>query len=194
MTMKQFFYLIAIVVALCLITSCSYNSLVNKQEDVNAKWSEVENQYQRRADLIPNLVATVKGYATHEETTLNAVIEARAKATSITIDPTNMTEQNLKQFQDVQNEISSALKSLMAVAEAYPDLKANENFLELQSQIEGSENRIAVACKNFNESAQTYNSSIRRFPTIIYAGMLGFEKIPYFIADKESQNTPKVEF
>lgn len=194
MTMKKIFYLIAIVVALCLITSCSYNSLVNKQEDVNAKWSEVENQYQRRADLIPNLVATVKGYATHEETTLNAVIEARAKATSITIDPTNMTEQNLKQFQDVQNEISSALKSLMAVAEAYPDLKANENFLELQSQIEGSENRIAVACKNFNESAQTYNSSIRRFPTIIYAGMLGFEKIPYFIADKESQNTPKVEF
>lgn len=194
MTMKKFFYLIAIVVALCLITSCSYNSLVNKQEDVNAKWSEVENQYQRRADLIPNLVATVKGYATHEETTLTAVIEARAKATSITIDPTNMTEQNLKQFQDVQNEISSALKSLMAVAEAYPDLKANENFLELQSQIEGSENRIAVARKNFNESARTYNSSIRRFPTIIYAGMLGFEKIPYFTADKESQNTPKVEF
>ena len=191
--MKKYLFFIIIAVSM-IVQSCNYNSLVNKQEMVDAKWSEVENQYQRRADLIPNLVSTVKGYTKHEETTLTAVIEARSKATSITIDPTNMSEADLQKFQNAQTELGQSLGRLMAVAESYPNLKANEQFLELQAQIEGTENRITVARKNFNDAARSYNVSIKSFPTLIYAGWFGFTPKPYFTAEPGSEKAPKVEF
>mgnify|MGYP003500800348 CR=1 FL=1 len=171
-----------------------YNGFVTAQEEVESAWSQVENQYQRRSDLIPNLVATVKGYATHEEETLEGVISARAKATQITIDPTNATPEQLAAFQSAQGELSQALGRLMAVAESYPELKANENFRDLQAQLEGTENRITTARNLFNDTAKSYNTSIRRFPNNIIAGICGFEKRPYFEADENAKTAPKVEF
>ena len=171
-----------------------YNSFVAAEEEVESAWSQVENQYQRRADLVPNLVATVKGYAAHEQETLEGVIEARAKATQVTIDPAKATPEQLAAFQAAQGELSQALGRLLAVAENYPDLKANENFRDLQAQLEGTENRITVARQLFNESARNYNTKIRRFPNNILAGMCGFEKKPYFEAEEGASKAPKVEF
>ena len=177
-----------------MFTSCNYNDLVEEQEEVNQAWSEVENQYQRRMDLIPNLVNTVKGYAAHEENTLTQVVEARSNASSITIQAEDLSEENLAKFQAAQDELSRGLGRLMAVAESYPDLKANQNFQELQAQLEGTENRIAVARRNYNEEAQEYNAEIRKFPTLIYAGWFGFEKKPYFQAATGADKAPTVEF
>jgi LemA protein len=186
---------IAFILVIFIFKGCNgYNNLVTMREQVNRDWSNVENVYQRRADLIPNLVNTVKGYATHEQETFTKVTEARSKATSVTIDAANMTDADMKRFQAAQGEISSALSRLLAVAEAYPDLKANQNFLELQSQLEGTENRIAVERRKFNETATTYNTALKRFPTILYAGMLGFKDRPYFQAEEGSQVAPKVQF
>jgi len=168
--------------------------MVVNNEVVNEKWAQVENVYQRRADLIPNLVATVKGYATHEQETLQGVVEARAKATSTTIDANNMDAASLQKFQAAQSGLSSALSRLMVVVEKYPDLKANKNFLELQAQLEGTENRIAVERKRFNEAARNYNLSIKVFPNSMLAGMYGFEKRAYFEAEETAKTAPKVEF
>lgn len=176
------------------VSSCNYNSLVDKQQSVEQSWAEVENQYQRRSDLIPNLVATVKGYATHESETLEKVIEARAKATSINITADNLNEETLAKFQQAQNELTSALKSLLAVSEAYPDLKANENFKDLQVQLEGTENRVATARSRYTEAVMTYNSAIKKFPTVIYAGWFGFDAKPQFKAEEGASQAPKVEF
>lgn len=181
-------------VAMTSLSSCNYNSLVEKQQDVDQAWAQVENQYQRRADLIPNLVNTVKGYSTHEEATLTKVTEARAKATSITLSADNLTEENLAKFQAAQNELSQALKSLLAVQEAYPDLKANTNFLELQAQLEGTENRIATERKRYTDAVRDYNTSIKKFPTTIYAGWFGFEPKPQFKAEEGAQKAPEVKF
>jgi LemA protein len=187
--------IIAFILVIFIFKGCNgYNNLVTMREQVNRDWSNVENVYQRRADLIPNLVNTVKGYATHEQETFTKVIEARSKATSVTIDAANMTDEDLRRFQAAQGEVSSALSRLLVVAEAYPDLKANQNFLELQSQLEGTENRIAVERRKFNETATSYNTSLKRFPTILYAGMLGFKERPYFQAEEGSQVAPKVQF
>lgn len=171
-----------------------YNSLVEGQEEVESAWSQVENQYQRRADLVPNLVATVKGYASHEQETLEGVIAARSKATQITINPDEITPEQLAAFQAAQGELSQALGRLLAVAESYPDLKANTNFRDLQAQLEGTENRIAVARQNFNDTAKRYNTAVRRFPSNIIAAVFGFEKKPYFEAEAEAKKAPKVEF
>lgn len=171
-----------------------YNEMVTAEENVETAWSQVENQYQRRMDLIPNLVEIVKGYAAHESETLEGVIAARAKATQVVIDPQNATAEQLAAFQSAQGELSQALGRLMAVAESYPDLKANENFLSLQSQLEGTENRIAVARNNFNEVARSYNTMIRRFPSNIVAGMFDFEKKPYFEAQDGADKAPEVKF
>ena len=168
----------------------TYNTMVTQDEGVKTAWSQVENQYQRRMDLIPNLVNTVKGYATHEKETLEGVVSARAEATKTTIDPSNLNEESMKKFQAAQGELSSALSRLMLVIERYPDLKANQNFSELQAQLEGTENRISVERKRFNETAQSYNTYIRSFPTNILAGMFGFQPKAYFSAEK----APKVEF
>jgi LemA protein len=172
----------------------SYNKMVLQEEQVTTAWAQVENVYQRRADLIPNLVATVKGYASHESETLEAVVNARAKATQTTIDPTNMTAENMAQFQSAQGELSQALSRLMVVVEQYPDLKANQNFLELQAQLEGTENRITVERQKFNETARLYNTTIRQFPKNIFAGMFGFERKTYFEANEGAQNAPVLEF
>ena len=171
-----------------------YNGLVNSQENVKSQWGNVENQYQRRADLIPNLVETVKGYATHEKSTFEEVIAARAKATQITVDPTNLTPEKLQEFQAAQGQLSSALGRLIAVAENYPDLKANQNFLELQAQLEGTENRISVERNKFNEMAKEYDVAIRRFPKNIIAGIFNFNNIPYFAAEKGAEKAPSVKF
>jgi LemA protein len=168
--------------------------LVNSQENVKSQWGNVENQYQRRADLIPNLVETVKGYATHEKSTFEEVIAARAKATQITVDPTNLTPEKLQEFQAAQGQLSSALGRLIAVAENYPDLKANQNFLELQAQLEGTENRISVERNKFNEMAKEYDVAIRRFPKNIIAGIFNFNNIPYFAAEKGAEKAPSVKF
>ena len=172
----------------------SYNSMVTKEEGVTSAWAQVENVYQRRADLIPNLVATVKGYAAHEQETLEGVVNARAKATHTTIDPANLTEESMKQFQAAQGELGSALQRLMVVVERYPDLKANQNFLELQAQLEGSENRITVERQKFNETARAYNTYIRQFPKNILSGIFGFERKAYFEAAEGAETAPKVEF
>lgn len=184
----------AIVAIICLWGVSQYNGCVTAEENVETAWSNVETQYQRRADLIPNLVATVKGYAAHESETLEAVIAARANATAITIDASNVTPEQLAAFQSAQGELSSALGRLMAVSESYPDLKANQNFLDLQAQLEGTENRITVARNTFNEQARQYNTLIRHFPTNLIAGMFGFEKKPYFEAEAGAEKAPVVEF
>ena len=168
--------------------------MVSKEEAITSKWSEVENQYQRRSDLIPNLVETVKGYAAHEQETFTQVVEARAKATSVTVDPSKLDAESIQKFQEAQAGLSSALSKLLVVVEKYPDLKANQNFLELQAQLEGTENRITVARKNFNESVQDYNTYIRKFPQLMIAGIFGFEKKGYFEAKEGTENAPAVKF
>lgn len=185
---------LAVVFFIFIWAKNAFNSMVSQEEQVTSAWSQVENVYQRRADLIPNLVATVKGYAAHEQETLEGVINARAKATQTTIDPANMTEESLKQFQAAQGELGSALQRLMVVVERYPDLKANQNFLELQAQLEGSENRITVERQKFNDAAKSFNTSIRQFPRNILAGMFGFERKTYFEAQEGAEQAPKVEF
>ncbi len=172
----------------------TYNALVQKDEQVKKAWSQVENQYQRRMDLIPNLVETVKGYAEFEKSTLQAVVEARANATRVTIQADELTPENLQRYEQAQGALSSALGRLLAVAENYPNLKANENFLSLQTQLEGTENRIAVERKNFNEVVGQYNSYVRRFPANLYAGMMGFSPKAYFQSTPGAEKAPQVKF
>jgi LemA protein len=191
---KKYFYLIAAVLMVPFLSSCGYNTMVSLDEGVTSQWANVENVYQRRMDLIPNLVSTVKGYANFEQQTLTQVIEARAKATQVTINPQNLDENSLKKFQQAQGELSGALSRLLVTVEQYPDLKANQNFLDLQAQLEGTENRIAVERRKFNEMVQSYNSYIRSFPRVIYAGWFGFEKKAYFEADEGAKEVPKVDF
>lgn len=193
---KHLGWIIAGVVVLLLLFwgVGSYNGLVGQDEEVNNKWSNVETQYQRRSDLIPNLVSTVKGYAQHESKTLEAVMAARSQATQVKIDPSNCTPQQLAQYQKAQGDVTNALGKLLAITENYPDLKANQNFLELQSQLEGTENRITVARKDFNDAAKEYNVAIRRFPKSIIAGICGFDKKAYFEAEAGAEKAPKVEF
>ena len=192
---KSTTWLIIIAVAgLVLWVVKSYNNMVQLEEQVETAWGQVEIKYQRRIDLIPNLVATVKGYASHEKETFESVIAARAKATQITIDPSNATPEQLAAFQNAQGELGQALGRLMAVAESYPELKANENFLQLQSQLEGTENRISVARDSFNETARLFNTTVRRFPANIIANIFGFEKKPYFEAEEGANKAPKIEF
>lgn len=194
---KSWIILAVIVVVIIMIYSSvkgTYNTMVSMDEGVSASWAQVENVYQRRADLIPNLVNTVKGYAAHEQETLEGVIEARSKATAVNINPENLTPESLQQFQDVQSGLSSALSRLMVVVERYPDLKANQSFLDLQAQLEGTENRIAVERRKFNESAQSFNTYIRKFPKNIYANIFGFDKKAYFEAEKGAEKAPEVSF
>jgi len=172
----------------------AYNSMVTADENVQAAWSQVENVYQRRADLIPNLVATVKGYASHESQTLENVIAARSKATQVSIDPENLNEESLARFNEAQGELSSALGKLLMITENYPDLKANQNFLDLQAQLEGTENRITTERMKFNETAKSYNTMIRKFPDNIIASLFDFEKKGYFEAQAGAETAPKVEF
>lgn len=185
---------LTLLVCIFTLQSCNYNSLVEQQQQVDQSWAEVENQYQRRADLVPNLVNTVKGYAAHESATLEEVTKARAAATSINITADNLTEENLARYQQAQGELSQALKSLLAVQEAYPELKANENFMALQAQLEGTENRITVARGRYTQAVQQYNTSIKKFPTVIYAGWFGFDAKPQFKAEQGAEKAPKVEF
>jgi LemA protein len=187
----------SIIIGLLLIVPFfwgSYNKLVKREEVVKTAWAQVENQYQRRIDLIPNLVETVKGYASHEQETFTRVIEARAKATQLNVDAGNLTAENMQQFNQVQGELSQSLSRLMVVIEQYPDLKANENFIMLQGQLEGTENRIAVERKRFNESAKEYNTYRRRFPRNMAAAVFGFKEIKYFEAEKGSDVSPEVGF
>ena len=187
--------IVLVVIGLCLLWFVSkYNGLVGAQESIDSVWAKVETQYQRRADLIPNLVSTVKGYADFEQETLTKVVEARAKATQTTIDPSNMTSAQLQNFQGAQGELSGALSRPLVTIEKYPDLKANQNFLELQAELAGTENRIGVARDNFNSEAKNYNTTIKKFPTNLIAGLFNFEAKPYFEADAGSKNAPKVEF
>lgn len=192
--MNRLIIILATLLSVAALSSCNYNSLVEKQQTVEQSWAEVENQYQRRSDLIPNLVSTVKGYASHETETFEKVTEARAKATSININAEDLNEETLAKFQQAQNELSSALKSLLAVTEAYPDLKANENFKDLQVQLEGTENRVTTARGRYTQAVQDYNTSIKKFPTVIYASWFGFEPKPQFQAEAGAQTAPKVEF
>lgn len=185
---------IVVIVLVALWGISSYNRLVGMDENVSNQWANVETQYQRRSDLIPNLVNTVKGYAKHESQTLEAVMAARSQATQVKIDPSNCTPQQLAAYQKAQGDVTTALGKLLAITENYPDLKANQNFLELQSQLEGTENRINLARKDFNDSAKEYNTSLRRFPRNIIASMFGFEKRNYFEAEAGAEKAPKVEF
>ena len=192
--MIKVFMLLAVALATTMLTSCNYNTLVTEKQGVDQAWAEVQNQYQRRADLIPNLVNTVKGYATHESETLENVTKARAAATSININADDLNEETLAKFQRAQNDLSGALKSLLAVTEAYPDLKANENFRDLQVQLEGTENRISTERSRYTEAVMKYNTSILKFPTNIYAGWFGFTKQPQFQAADDAQRAPEVKF
>ncbi len=186
--------LVVIVGLLALSAYRGYNGMVTRSEQVTAQWGNVETQYQRRADLIPNLVSTVKGYAEFERETLEAVINARAKASSVQVNAENLTPEALQQFQEAQNGVSGALGRLLVVIERYPDLKANQNFMDLQSQLEGTENRISTERRKFNEVAQFYNTFIRLFPRNIWAGLFGFDKKPYFEAAEGSDKAPQVQF
>ena len=186
--------IIAAIVAFVGYCMSSYNTLVGQDEAVGTAWSNVENQYQRRVDLIPNLVNTVKGYASHEKETFEAVVSARAKATQTTVDIDDLTPEKIAAYQKAQGELGSALGRLLAITENYPELKANENFKELQAQLEGTENRISTERHKFNEVAKTYNTSIRRFPKNIIASMFGFEKRPYFEAQEGAEKAPEVKF
>jgi LemA protein len=192
--MKKILYFFIAFIAATSLSSCGYNTMVQLDEQVTSQWGQVENVYQRRADLIPNLVASVKGAANFEQQTLTRVIEARAKATSVQVDPTKLTPEAIQKFQASQGELTAALGRLMVVSERYPELKANRNFLELQSQLEGTENRITVERMKFNQVTQEYNTKIRSFPTNITAGMFGFQKKGYFQAEAGSNKAPKVEF
>jgi len=191
--MKKWIWIGAVAVVVIFFYA-TYNGFVNKEEGLKGAWADVETQYQRRADLIPNLVSTVKGYAAHETQTLNEVTEARARATSINLSADDLTPERLAQFQRAQAEGRSALGRLIAVSESYPDLKANQNFLELQAQLEGTENRIAVARKDFNAAAQQYNVSVRRFPANLVARMFGFGQKPYFESAEGAAAAPQVTF
>lgn len=186
--------IIAVVVLLILINGCGYNGLVKMDEDVKTKWNQVEAQYQRRADLIPNLVSTVKGAANFEQETLTNVIEARSKASQIKIDPDKLTPENIEKYQAAQGQIGQALSRLMVLTENYPQLKATQQFSDLSAQLEGTENRITVARKDFNESVQLFNTKVRSFPTNLTAGLFGFSTKSGFKADAGAQNAPKVEF
>jgi LemA protein len=192
--MKGLKFIMLVLISGFFLSGCGYNTMVDMEEQVSSQWAQVENVYQRRADLIPNLVNTVKGYAEHEQETLTGVVEARAKATSVNIDPENMTPQAIEQFNQAQEGLSSALSRLMVVVEQYPDLKANQNFLDLQAQLEGTENRIAVERMKFNEVTQAYNAYIRKFPQLIYSGWLGFDKKNYFESQAGSDQAPEVQF
>ena len=191
---KSTIIVIAVVAVIALWGISAYNGLVKMDESVSTAWSNVENQYQRRSDLIPNLVNTVKGYAAHEKETFQAVTEARSKATQMSIHADELTSEKMLEYQKAQGEVGAALSRLLAITEAYPDLKANENFKELQAQLEGTENRISVERKNFNEVARSYNTSIRTFPKTIIAGMCGFDKRPYFEAEASVNKAPEVKF
>lgn len=191
---KNSLIIIGIVLLVISLSGCGYNSLVKSEEAVSSQWAQVENVYQRRADLIPNLVNTVKGYANFEKEVLLGVTEARAKATSMNIDASKLDEKSIQQFQAAQGQLSSALSRLLVTVEKYPDLKANQNFLELQAQLEGTENRIAVERNKFNEVTQNYNASIRTFPNVMIAGMFGFSKKAYFEAEKGAEKVPEVQF
>lgn len=193
--MKKGLIIAIVAVAIIVLWAIgTYNGLVKEQQKVEESWAQVENVYQRRADLIPNLVSTVKGYAKHEKETLEGVVQARANATSVKIEASNLDEASLKKFQNAQGELSAALGKLLAVREAYPELKANENFRDLQAQLEGTENRITVERRKFNEVAREYNTSIRTFPKNIFAGMFGFQTKPYFQAETGAEKAPKVSF
>ena len=191
--MKKWIW-IGVAAVVVIFFYATYNGFVNKEEGVKTAWANVETQYQRRADLIPNLVNTVKGYAAHEKETLEGVIAARSQATQIKVDPTDLTPEKLAEYQKAQGQLATALGKLLAITENYPDLKANQNFLELQAQLEGTENRINVARKNFNDAAKTYNTAIRRFPKNILAGMFGFDKRAYFEAAEGAEQAPQVQF
>ena len=196
--MKSKFIVVGTIVLIIVgIGGCgvsSYNNMVKKDEGVQNKWAQVETQYQRRMDLIPNLVNTVKGYAEHESSTLAEVVAARAEATKVNIDPQNMTEADFARFQQAQDGLSSALGRLLVTVERYPDLKANQNFIELQAQLEGTENRIAVARRDFNEITRDYNSYIRKFPNNIFAGIFGFDRKVYFQSAENADKAPEVKF
>ena len=193
--MKKSIIIIIAVVAVIVIWAVSmYNGLVTMDESVNSQWANVETQYQRRADLIPILVNTVKGYASHEKETLEGVVEARSKATQMQVNANDLTPEKLAEYQKAQGAVTSALGKLLAITENYPDLKANQNFLELQAQLEGTENRINVARTNFNNAAQAYNTAIRRFPKSLFASMFGFDKHAYFEAAEGTETAPTVSF
>lgn len=191
---KTWLIVIAVIAVIVIYGITAYNSLVSQEEKVGNAWSNVENQYQRRSDLIPNLVNTVKGYAAHEKETFQAVVEARSKATQTTISIDELTPEKMAAYQRAQGEVGSALNRLLAISENYPELKASENFQTLQAQLEGTENRISVERRYFNEAARTYNTAIRRFPKNIFAGMFGFEKRPYFEAEEGAEKAPEVKF
>lgn len=196
--MKRGYVVLIVIVAVVLVLffwiKGMYNSMVRMDEGVSSAWAQVENVYQRRADLVPNLVATVKGYAEHESSTLEAVVNARAKATQMTVDPSSLSEAEIAQFTAAQDELGAAIGRLLVSVERYPDLKANQNFLELQAQLEGTENRITVERQKFNEAARSYNVTIRRFPNNIFAGMFGFERKGYFEASEGAEQAPVVSF
>lgn len=192
--MKRTVYFILFAAVGFVLQSCGYNDMVQKDENISQQWADVQTQYQRRADLIPNLVNTVKGFAEQEKEVLTQVVEARAKATSVNLNVEDLTPEKLQQFQEAQGNLRSALGRLMVVVEKYPDLKSNQNFLELQAQLEGTENRIAVARQKFNAAVQEYNASIRKFPRVLYASAFGFEKRAYFEAEQSAADAPKVEF
>ena len=192
--LKTVLIIVGVLIVLGAMLVSPYNKMVQKDEGCSKAWADVENAYQRRMDLIPNLVKTVQGAADYEKGTLTEVIEARAKATSVQVDPSNLTEESIAKFQAAQDQLSSALSRLMVVVERYPELKANQNFLELQAQLEGTENRIAVERGKFNETVNDYNSYIRRFPNNIIAGMFNFDKKGYFNATEGADKAPDVEF
>lgn len=192
--MRKYLLFLGALAVLPLLTGCGYNRMVGYEESVTAQWANVENAYQRRADLIPNLVNTVKGYAEHEKSTLQAVVEARSNALSVKVDPSNLSAADIQKFQAEQSKFSSAISRLLVLVENYPDLKANQNFLDLQAQLEGTENRISVARYNFNEATKKYNAFIRKFPQVFVAKMFGFEKKEYFKADEGASEVPKVSF
>ena len=194
MKKKSLIAFIAVIVILVIWCVTQYNGIITKEESVSTAWGNVEVQYQRRADLIPNLVNTVKGYATHEQETLNGVVAARAKATQITVDPADLTSEKLAAYQKSQGDVTTALGKLLAITENYPQLKANENFSELQAQLEGTENRISESRRVFNNTVQEYNLAIRRFPGNIVAGLFGYEKKAKFEAAEGSEKAPEVKF
>ncbi len=192
--MKYLTYILVLAVMGVALSSCGYNTMVSKQEGVNSQWANVENAYQRRADLIPNLVATVKGYAEHEQETFTQVTEARAKATQMTVYPESLTEESIQQYQQAQSQLGSAIGRLLLIQENYPELKANQNFLALQDELAGTENRISVERNKFNQTAQDFNAYIRQFPRVIYAGWFGFKPKGYFQSSPGAETAPQVQF